>query len=47
MRRIPTQTTELIWFPFAPTKVNFALSVMRAAGDRGQRRFGLIHKGDK
>ncbi|TSD95598.1 aldehyde dehydrogenase family protein [Skermania sp. ID1734] len=39
--RVPTQTKELIWFPYNKNKVKFAMSVMRAASARGLRRFGI------
>lgn len=45
--RIPTQTKELIWFPYSPPKISFAMSVMRAAAARGKRRFGFTDKGSK
>ncbi|MBJ8337562.1 aldehyde dehydrogenase family protein [Antrihabitans sp. YC3-6] len=36
--RMPTQQKELIWFPYSPPKVKFAMAVMRASGARGLRR---------
>lgn len=45
--RLPTQKKELIWFPYSPGKVRFALAVMRAAAARGKRRFGLVNGGKK
>ena len=39
--RLPTQKKELIWFPYNPFKLKFALGVMRAASAQGKRRFGL------
>ncbi|MRH90437.1 aldehyde dehydrogenase family protein [Nocardia sp. SYP-A9097] len=38
---LPTQTKELLWFPYSPTKLAFSLSAMRAAGARGLRRFSV------
>ncbi|NNH73408.1 aldehyde dehydrogenase family protein [Nocardia uniformis] len=38
---LPTQTKELLWFPYSPTKLSIALSAMRAAGTRGMRRLGV------
>jgi len=45
--RIPTQRKELIWYPYSPRKVKFALGLMRAAAAHGLRRFGITPKGDK
>ncbi|CAM2886025.1 aldehyde dehydrogenase family protein [Skermania piniformis] len=39
--RLPTQTKELLWFPYSPAKVGVAFGVMRAAGARGLRKLGL------
>ncbi|AII10819.1 aldehyde dehydrogenase family protein [Rhodococcus opacus] len=39
--RIPTQERELIWYPYAPSKVRFALGVIRAAAAKGRRRLGV------
>lgn len=38
---LPTQTKELLWFPYSPTKLAIAMSAMRAAGTRGMRRLGV------
>jgi acyl-CoA reductase-like NAD-dependent aldehyde dehydrogenase len=39
--RVPTQSKELIWFPYSPFKFKFALGIMRAAAAQGKRRFGF------
>ncbi|MCU1644273.1 MAG: aldA [Nocardia sp.] len=38
---LPTQTKELLWFPYSPTKLAFSLAAMRAAGARGLRRLSV------
>ncbi|SUA75551.1 Putative succinate-semialdehyde dehydrogenase [NADP(+)] 2 [Nocardia otitidiscaviarum] len=38
---LPTQTKELLWFPYSPTKLAIAMSAMRAAGSRGMRRLSV------
>ncbi|WP_307817723.1 aldehyde dehydrogenase family protein [Nocardia acididurans] len=38
---LPTQTKEMLWFPYSPAKLTFAMSAMRAAGARGMRRLGF------
>ncbi|MEU0542477.1 aldehyde dehydrogenase family protein [Nocardia sp. NPDC005978] len=38
---LPTQTKELLWFPYNTTKLGIALSAMRAAGARGVRRLSV------
>ncbi len=38
---LPTQTKELLWFPYNTTKLGFALAAMRAAGTRGMRRLSI------
>ncbi|WP_405485150.1 aldehyde dehydrogenase family protein [Nocardia sp. NBC_00511] len=43
--RIPTQSKELIWFPYSPAKVKFALALMRFGAAHGLRRFGVAPRG--
>ncbi|GAB4582680.1 aldehyde dehydrogenase family protein [Nocardia sp. IFM 10818] len=38
---LPTQTKELLWFPYNTNKLAFALTAMRAAGARGLRRLSV------
>ncbi|WP_067531692.1 aldehyde dehydrogenase family protein [Nocardia crassostreae] len=38
---LPTQTKELLWFPYNTNKLSFALAAMRAAGARGLRRLSV------
>ncbi|UFT00217.1 aldehyde dehydrogenase family protein [Nocardia huaxiensis] len=38
---LPTQTKEMLWFPYSPAKLVFAMTAMRAAGARGLRRLGV------
>lgn len=39
--RIPTQTSEVMWYPVSRRKTKMAMGVMRAAAARGLRRFGI------
>lgn len=39
--RIPTQKSEMLWYPSSRRKTAIALAMMRAFAGRGRRRFGL------
>jgi delta 1-pyrroline-5-carboxylate dehydrogenase len=39
--RIPTGSSELLWYPFSPRKTKFVLGLLRASAARGLRRFGV------
>jgi acyl-CoA reductase-like NAD-dependent aldehyde dehydrogenase len=39
--RIPTQSRELLWYPYSRRKARFAMGIVRAAAARGWRRFGI------
>lgn len=43
--RVPTQSKEVLWFPYSRTKTRMATGVVRAAAARGRRRFGITPKG--
>lgn len=43
--RIPTQSRELLWYPYSRRKMRFALGLVRAAAAHGVRRVGLKPRG--
>lgn len=43
--RLPTQKSELLWYPSSKRRVGFTLAVMRAFSARGRRRLGLAPRG--
>lgn len=43
--RVPTQSRELLWYPYSRRRFRAAMGVVRAAAARGRRRFGLSPKG--
>jgi acyl-CoA reductase-like NAD-dependent aldehyde dehydrogenase len=45
--RIPTQSRELLWFPYSRRKSQFAIGVVRAAASRGLRRLGVARGGSR
>lgn len=43
--RIPTQSRELLWYPYSRRKAGVAMAIVRAAAARGLRRLGLKPRG--
>ena len=43
--RIPTQSREMLWYPYSRRKGRFATGIIRAASARGLRRFGIKPRG--
>ena len=43
--RIPTQSREVLWYPYSRRKTRFAMGVVRAAAAHGLRRVGLKPRG--
>ena len=43
--RIPTQSREVLWYPYSRGKTRFAMGVVRAAAAHGLRRVGLKPRG--
>lgn len=43
--RIPTQSREVLWYPYSRRKTRFAMGIVRATAARGLRRVGLKPRG--
>jgi acyl-CoA reductase-like NAD-dependent aldehyde dehydrogenase len=45
--RIPTQSGELLWYPYSRRKIRFALGLIRAFAARGTRRIGIAPRSSR
>jgi len=45
--RVPTQSREMLWYPYSRRKFRVALSIVRAAASHGLRRFGIARRGGR
>jgi acyl-CoA reductase-like NAD-dependent aldehyde dehydrogenase len=45
--RIPTQSRELLWYPYSRRRIRFALGLIRAAAAHGLRRVGIAPRGGR